>query len=267
MSSSGPSELRQAACRKAAHELLAKVKVGAPSEIDLEMLAFAAGGLLIEEGGLETAEGRLVAAPNVGGSIRVKAGLHPGRKRFTIAHEIAHYVLHPHESHDREHVSKDFAIWHDASEEAEANIFAAELLMPEFLFKPRSRGRVPSLALLDNLAEEFGSSTMATAFQYIHNTIEQVALVVSEGERILWAKKVKDFWPRIQRKRVHPHSAAGETLSGKAGNTNKMVRSPAYAWLENFSEDSDREIMEDSRLIEYFGQTLTLLWMKEDLND
>lgn len=263
----GPSELRQAACRKAAHELLAKVKVGAPAEIDLEMLAFAAGGLLIEEGGLETAEGRLVAAPNVGGSIRVKEGLHPGRKRFTIAHETGHYVLHPHESHDRQHVSKDFAIWHDASEEAEANIFAAELLMPEFLFKPRSRGRTPSLGLLDNLAEEFGSSTMATAFQYIHYTNEQVALVVSEGERILWAKKVKDFWPRIQRKRVHPHSAAGEILSGKAGNTNKMVRSPAYAWLENFSDDSEREIMEDSRLIDYYGQTVTLLWMKEDLSD
>jgi Zn-dependent peptidase ImmA (M78 family) len=254
-------------CRKAAHELLAKVKVGGPAEIDLEMLAFVAGGLLIEEGGLETAEGRLVAAPNVGGSIRVKTGLHPGRKRFTIAHEIGHYVLHPHEPQDRQHVSKDFAIWHDASEEAEANIFAAELLMPEFLFKPRCRGRAPSLALLDNLAEEFGSSTMATAFQYIHYTNEQVALVVSEGERILWAKKVKDFWPRIQRKRVHPHSAAGEILSGKAGNTNKMVRSPAYAWLEHFSEDSERDIMEDSRLIEYYGQILSLVWMKEDLSE
>jgi hypothetical protein len=46
-----------------------------------------------------------------------------------------------------------------------------------------------------------------------------------------------------------------------------MVRSPAYAWLENFSDDSEREIMEDSRFIDYYGQTLTLLWMKEDLND
>jgi Zn-dependent peptidase ImmA (M78 family) len=267
MPSSGPSELRQNACRKAAHELLARVKVGVPAEIDLEVLAYSAGRLLIDEGGLETAEGRLVAAPNLGGSIRVKAGLHHGRKRFTVAHEIGHFVLHPHESHDRQHMKRDFAIWHDASEEAEANIFAAELLMPEFLFKPRSRGRVPSIALLDSLADEFGSSTMATAFQYLHYTNEQVALVVSEGERILWTKKVKDFWPRIQMKRVHPHSAAGERLAGKAGDTNKMVRSPAYAWLENFSDDSEREIMEDSRLVEYYGQMITLLWMKEDLSE
>jgi len=266
MALQGPSEWRERACRQAAHALLAKLKIAAPSEIDLEMLAFAAGGLLVEEGGLETSEGRLVAAPNMGGSIRVKSGLNPGRKRFTIAHEIGHFVLHPLDSHDREHTRSTFTIWHDASEEAEANIFAAELLMPEFLFKPRSRGRVPSLALLDGLAEEFSSSTMATAFQYLQYTNEQVALAVSEGERILWTKKVKDFWPRIQRNKVHPHSAAGEIISGKAGDTKKMVRSPVYAWLENFSEDSEREIMEDSRLIEYYGQTITLLWMKEDLN-
>jgi len=267
MSSSGPSELRQNACRKAAQEMLASLRVAAPSEIDLEMLAYAAGHLIIEEGGLETSEGRLVATRNKGGSIRVKAGLGVGRKRFTIAHEIGHFILHPLEEQDRQHSRRDFAIFHDAGEEAEANIFAAELLMPEFLFKPRSRGRVPSLALLDNLAEEFGSSTMATAFQYIHYTNEQVALVVSDRERILWSKKSKDFWPRIQTKRIHPHSAVGEIISRKAGNTNKMVRSPAYAWLENFSDDSEREIMEDTRHIEYYDQFIILLWMKDDLSD
>lgn len=267
MPSSGPSELRQNACRKAAHDLLASLKVAAPSEIDLEMLAYGAGRLIVEEGGLETSEGRLVATRTRGGSIRVKAGLSAGRKRFTIGHEIGHFLLHPLEEHDRQHSRRDFAIFHDAGEEAEANIFAAELLMPEFLFKPRSRGRVPSLALLDNLAEEFGSSTMATAFQYIHCTNEQVALVVSDRQRILWTKKVKDFWPRIQTKRLHPHSAVGEIISGKAGNTNKMVRSPAYAWLENFSNDSEREIMEDTRYIEYYDQFITLLWLKEDLGD
>jgi Zn-dependent peptidase ImmA (M78 family) len=251
-----PSNVGQSFCRKAAHDLLAKMRVAAPSEIDLEMLAFAAGKLLVEEGGLETSEGRLVASRDKG-----------GRKRFTIAHEIGHFILHPLLSEDHQDQKSAFTIWHDASEEAEANIFAAELLMPEFLFKPRSRGRTPSLALLDRLAEEFNSSVMATAFQYLHYTNEQVALVVSSGERILWTKKVKDFWPRIQMKKIHPHSAAGERLAGNTGDTNKMVRAPVYAWLENFAEDSERDIMEDSRLIEYYGQMITLLWMKEDLND
>lgn len=264
---SGPSELRQNACRKAAQDLLLSLRVASPSEIDLEMLAYAAGRLIIEEGGLQTSEGRLVATRTKGGSIRVKAGLSRGRKRFTIAHEIGHFILHPLDMQDRQHAPRDFSIFHDAGEEAEANIFAAELLMPEFLFKPLSRKGVPSLSLLDKLATEFGSSLLATAFQYIHYTNEQVALVVSDRHRILWTKKVKDFWPRIQTKRIHPHSAIGEIISGKAGDTKKMVRSPAYAWLENFSDDSEREIMEDTRYIEYYDQFITLLWMKDDLTE
>ena len=208
-----------------------------------------------------------MAAPGLGGTIRIKAGMNPHRARFTAAHEIGHFALHPTIGHDRQHTAGDFTIWHDDSEEAEANIFAAELLMPDFLFKPRSRGRNPSLAFLDALANEFRCSLMATAFQYVHYTNEQVALVVSEGERVRWVKRAKDFWPRVQMQKIHPHSAVGERISGKAGDTNKMVRSPAYAWLENFREDCERDIMEDTRLIDYYGQTMTLLWMKDDLSD
>lgn len=268
--SSGLSELRQQECRKAARDLLAELMVGAPSEIDLETLAFKAaekvGGLVIEDGGLDTAEGRLVASPGKGGSIRVKAGLHPGRRRFTIAHEIGHFVLHPLVRHDRQHSARHFTIWNDASEEAEANVFAAELLMPEFLFKPRSRTGTPSLALLDSLKREFQCSLMATAFQYVHYTNEQVALVVSDGDQISWVKRAKDFWPMVRMGKVHPHSAAGERLAGKAPDSGKMVRSPVYAWLVNFEDDREQDIMEDSRLHDYYDRTITLLWMKEDLS-
>lgn len=261
------SEIRQQACRQAARNLLAKVKVEAPQEIDLEVLAYAAGELLIEHGGLDTAEGRLVASPGKGGIIRVKTGLNPRRDRFTVAHEIGHYALHPLVPHDRQHTATDFTIWHDASEEAEANVFAAELLMPEFLFRPRSRGKNPSLALLDSLAEEFRCSFMATAFQYVHYTNEQVALVVSEGDQICWVKKAKDFWPRVLMGKVQPHSAAGELVSGKAGDTGKMVRSPVYAWLSNFENDREHDIMEDTRNLDYYNRIVTLLWMKEELDE
>ena len=55
------------------------------------------------------------------------------RKRFTIAHELGHFVLH-----EGIHVDRDFRInWRDGNsskavnpEEMEANRFAAELLMP-----------------------------------------------------------------------------------------------------------------------------------------
>lgn len=55
---------------------------------------------------------------------------------------------------DKVSTRRDMTIWSDASEEAEANCFAAELLLPEFLFKSRCVGE-PSIARLDDLAKTF----------------------------------------------------------------------------------------------------------------
>jgi Zn-dependent peptidase ImmA (M78 family) len=62
--------------------------------------------------------------------IGVNSYHHPNRQRFTIAHEIAHFVMH---KAWHLHVDEDFCINRDGSnsrEEVEANRFAAELLMP-----------------------------------------------------------------------------------------------------------------------------------------
>ncbi|ARB85390.1 MULTISPECIES: ImmA/IrrE family metallo-endopeptidase [Yersinia] len=59
---------------------------------------------------------------------------HPHRQRFTIAHELAHYVKHT--IHTKEFIDKAF--FRDGqinAMESEANRFAAELLMPEDEFK------------------------------------------------------------------------------------------------------------------------------------
>lgn len=60
---------------------------------------------------------------------------HPNRQRFTIAHELGHFVLH---QHDEVHIDRAVVKLRDRAsskgedpEEVEANGFAAELLMPE----------------------------------------------------------------------------------------------------------------------------------------
>lgn len=74
--------------------------------------------------------------------IAVNSAHHPNRRRFTIAHELAHYHLR-HAGTDY-HVDGDFTVnlrdqtSSDATnrDEIEANAFAATLLMPKkFLFK------------------------------------------------------------------------------------------------------------------------------------
>jgi hypothetical protein len=46
-----------------------------------------------------------------------------------------------------------------------------------------------------------------------------------------------------------------------------MVRARVYAWLADFENDRERDIMEDSRHLDWYDRTVTLLWMKEDLSD
>lgn len=258
-------EARKEECRRAARDLLARTFVANPADINIEALAFEAGRLRIEVGGLDGADGRIVADGKVGGKIRVRAGMPQTRFRFTVAHEIGHCCLHSGGLFiDRTDSGKTLGIWNDASEEAEANAFAGELLLPKDLFVPRFRGKSPSIKLLETIASEFQTSRLATAVQYIHYTNEVVALVVSHGWEIEWSRKVKEFHPTIKTGRVSKDSAAGERLAGIRGDSGRMVAAPAYAWLEGFTNSSDKDIKEDSIYLEHYDRTVTLLWWDDD---
>lgn len=116
--------------------------------VDVELLAallFELGvervpGLVLGENqyaGLLQADARLIA---------VEAGHHPHRQRFSIAHEVGHFVLHYRQDQQSPALFRcsdgDMEIsgvsaantgprWLYVKREAEANQFAAELLMPE----------------------------------------------------------------------------------------------------------------------------------------
>jgi Zn-dependent peptidase ImmA (M78 family) len=92
---------------------------------------------------------------------------HSNRRRFTIAHEVGHYVLH---KGLRLHVDTDFRInWRDEEsskainpDEIEANRFAAELLMPtDFLLKDIDTLKDASQISLNALAKRYGVSPQA----------------------------------------------------------------------------------------------------------
>ena len=70
----------------------------------------------------------------------------------------------------------------------------------------------------------------------------------------------KDGWPRIRFGQVHRDSAAGERLAGKSQDSERMVRTPAYSWLEGFDYKPAKDIMEDSRYLDYYDRMVTLLW-------
>ncbi len=68
-----------------------------------------------------------------------------GQKRFVIAHELGHFFLHPDTRQVETVVAEQIANWseHQETEEYEANLFAAEFLMPRSLFSLRIKGKEP----------------------------------------------------------------------------------------------------------------------------
>ena len=79
------------------------------------------------------------------GVIGINADHHPNRQRFTIAHELGHFLLH---SGEDVHIDQQFVMLRrdvkssegTNEEEMEANLFAAELLMPEEFLAEDIRG-------------------------------------------------------------------------------------------------------------------------------
>ena len=90
-----------------------------------------------------------------GRAIEVRGGADERRRRFTIAHEIGHFVLHP------ERVAPErggLANMAGGRLEREADLFAAELLMPEHLVR---RAALEEGADPRRLADRFEVSVQA----------------------------------------------------------------------------------------------------------
>lgn len=92
---------------------------------------------------------------------------HPNRRRFTIAHELGHFVLH---EGIKVHVDKGLRVnWRDeessqavSDEEMEANRFAAELLMPlQFLSRDIEKLKSVRQETIALLANRYRVSTQA----------------------------------------------------------------------------------------------------------
>src|SRR5207244_11389375 len=87
----------------------------------------------------------------------------PARRRFTLAHEVGHWICqvlagHPAPVYCR---PADLAPAADRLLEREANVFAAELLMPE----DRVRSEGPRPASAAELASRFGASDEAMSWR------------------------------------------------------------------------------------------------------
>jgi len=249
-----------------AEELLSSLGIADPSEISIEDIAMNQGALVLE-GGLAGAEARLTRSPQVN-FIRVNSEIRElGRRRFGIAHEVGHLILHKDRGGFSICSQNDVILFaSNDQKELQANVFAAALLMPTLMFEPRCKSSVPSLALISQLAEEFEVTLTAAATRFIEFCPHRCCLVISKSGRIRYHRRSQDFGYFIApSEELKPSTYAANFFANKKVPRG-MQSVLANAWLEGARIDGSKRIMEDSIAMPAYDSVLPLLWIDRDID-
>lgn len=132
--------LRRKYIRSLVESLLRKQNIHS-APVDVEKLALASGVIVRYEPAEDSLCGFLLRDPTQQKVIIGVNKNHPdNRKRFTIGHELGHFLLHESAKFHVDYkfrlkISDDEFQKGDSTEEKEANLFAAELLMPASFIK------------------------------------------------------------------------------------------------------------------------------------
>lgn len=253
--------------RLKAREVIKTLKIKDPSEISVEDIAWNQGALVVEDG-LQGCDARLVYTPGVRPAmLRVKKPLNPpGRRRFAIAHELGHLKLAHNPGQPTECADREFLAWYkdQKDSEVEANIFAAELLMPESLFAPRLTPVTPSFEVVELLASDFQTTLTATAIRFVQLCDQKCAVVYSKAGEISWSWGSPEFHYWIKRGTKLKTSTYAVDFFEKGYATQQMQEMQEVtrdAWIPG--ESMLDTIKEQSRALPSYGSVITLLWIDD----
>lgn len=257
------SQVRKTIPLLRARELLSELRILEPDEIDIERIALFKD-VEVRHEPLQGMDGCIVregAAAVITVNTRIDF---EGQKRFVIAHELGHFFLHP-KTRQVESVNQEQTTnWSDREdiEEYEANLFAAEILMPTSMFAPRIKGKTPSFELIESLQKEFQTTLTATAVQFVLNTKEECAIVSCANRRRLWFILSPGFsFHMLEDNFVHGLSCAAEVGLNKRDSRSSKVE--AGYWLEGFRGDHKSYITEEARFFPKLDRSLSLLWIHD----
>ncbi len=229
-------------------------------------------GLRVREKDFDGFEGILVRGKNAQkGVIGVNAGIREAsRKRFTVAHEIGHFVIPHHrelpsacQSAVIERFSRKLAV-----PELEANEFAAELLLPSKEVAGRLGLDNPALSRISLVANDFETSLSATTWRFLDLTHEPCAMVWSEAGMAVWYR-TNEALPLLMptNSLPSPVSIAGRLFAGESFPPNAgMQQVEADAWFYPDKAERIGALYEDSVYLQNYNAVFTLLWAV-DLQD
>jgi hypothetical protein len=201
-----------------------------PEHIDLEGIACDRGARVVYRR-LDGCAARLLTDGEQA-VISIQASDTEGRQRFSLAHELAHWIndarrgfscfgtdIGPHNAEA-------------ASVEAAANVFSGQLILPAYMVAPWMRGRRVNLALAVELSAAFRTSVTAAAIEMAKRAGGEACLVCHSSQGRRWFVR-SGTWPCgvYPRMRLHPQTAAFDLSSRGGGPMSDPLASPGGHWL------------------------------------
>ena len=192
--------------------------------------------------------------------ITVNANSIPTRKRYSLSHEIGHW--HHHRGKILYCGPGDIgnpAIPDALNPERQANDFASDLILPNFLFRPLAlKLKKTTLAHIRDLADVFRASTTATILKLVQNNLYPLVAVCHGKMQRRWFRRsamLGEWW--FPRDELDPDSFAFDMLFKNAKESTTPRKIGAGAWF-SFRNVDRFEILEQSFLLPN-AEVLTVL--------
>lgn len=242
-------------------KILDEFGISSPDEIDVNAIAQHFGATVVAE----PLHGSAAHILGVGDRafITVDSRSVPARQRFSAAHELGHWMLDRGKLSGFTCTEKQLVTgWYGDNPERSANRFAADLLMPTYLFAPAAKEKEMTFSTVRGLCKSFETGITATAIRLVEAGSFPAMVVCSTSAGVKWKSRPRDLPSAIElRDQPGRYSNAAELLLGQEPQVSP-VEVEASDWLitpgsKNYS------IFEDSILI-YEDVVLSLLWWKDE---
>ena len=226
-------------------------------------------GLTVDEVAAKTFDGALLrVAGKPLGKVVLNADIREeGRRLFTLAHEIGHYVLPAHAKTGSVCRTREIQNWAPGlpEKELEANRFAAEILMPRDQISTQPRME-PSFRVIRLIAQRFHTSLTASTYRLVDLSSYRIAMVWCTAGRRIWYKPSDEFGRAVEIGPVSPHSFAADCFRGEAV-PDHPESVPATAWLYGSKLIEGARIWEESVPVPYYDSVLSLLYIRDPVEE
>jgi hypothetical protein len=248
----------------AAEKALKSLGITEPGDIDLEAIAWTFG-VKVKFRPLDGCEARIIGKGD-NAIVTVNSRSNQGRQRFSLAHELGHWEYH------RGQImvcrSDDIGDFSQKASTAEkrADGYAADLLMPFFLFQPAMRRfRKLDFDIISKLCNEFDVSFMAAAIRCVEQGDHAAILICHNQYGRRWfvrSSLVPGRW--FPRDELQAGSSAMDVLFSQRPQSNNSGHRyvSAEAWFDR--RDAHKyEILEQARRVSP-TEVLSLLILEDE---